>query len=450
MAALVWDGLGERMLLCCNQENGLLTIWRLTDAGWELVAQGEGSFPGALSAAYDPSSKVVRIIDETLAKSWTLAGAKLTPHRHRAPGGYATHFIWDPAGRRLLASCGGFTYTLVGKTWKSVKTDSRPHFLLVLPKLGLVGVDDEGVGAKLPRGKAGDVELPLGSANLFSVASSDTDGSVLAVTDSELRVVRDGKVAKKTKLPLDATTCAWAPQRNVYVIRSATRRATKIWTYAPRTAALTELSGPSANKAKATTTKATAAKATKPSGSRPVWLLEPGKGGHAEDRIANTKVRGLEQPWPKCDCGKLLQHCITVMNGPGLSLKKHEGIAVFFCGGSTCSSWEPNSAANRVVFVGSSTKALSGPAKKQTRAFTRVASDPETAGDRHGTSLESKLGGHPRWLQSPESVACSTCGEPMSFALQLGEEMGSFGDAGIGYIFLCPREHAGAALWQSM
>jgi hypothetical protein len=119
---------------------------------------------------------------------------------------------------------------------------------------------------------------------------------------------------------------------------------------------------------------------------------------------------------------------------------------------SPCSSATPprvprgnlGGGANKVVFVGAGEKLVTGAARGKARAFARVAGkdSPDDA------STRSKLGGHPRWLQGPERVTCSTCKEPMAVVLQIDSAIQDFGDAGIGYILLCPKEHAGAALWQ--
>ena len=50
-----------------------------------------------------------------------------------------------------------------------------------------------------------------------------------------------------------------------------------------------------------------------------------------------------------------------------------------------------------------------------------------------------KLGGSPLWVQGDETPSCS-CGAPMRFVVQLEDRGGggiNFGDAGVGYAFIC-------------
>jgi uncharacterized protein YwqG len=54
------------------------------------------------------------------------------------------------------------------------------------------------------------------------------------------------------------------------------------------------------------------------------------------------------------------------------------------------------------------------------------------------TTLASKVGGAPRWLQGPEIPDCARCGNPMTFFAQLRSLPDlAFGDDGCLYTFVC-------------
>ncbi|MDY7230160.1 hypothetical protein [Hyalangium rubrum] len=61
-----------------------------------------------------------------------------------------------------------------------------------------------------------------------------------------------------------------------------------------------------------------------------------------------------------------------------------------------------------------------------------------------------KVGGYPGWLQSAEPQKCRKCHKPMRFVAQLNDQEGelNFGDASVGYLFVCPAEHEGRFHWQ--
>jgi hypothetical protein len=246
-ATLVWDDAGRRMLLACFDDSRL-TIWQLADAGWQLVAQDKGPRTiGAPVAAYDPSSRTVRIMSTKLETSWSLAGSTLERHAHRGwldVSSMARDARWDRAGGRLLVSSGYRTvHHLDGKDWRTLPVPGPTHFLLEVPKLGLVGVDNKGNGCRIVGGTPGEFQIPLSMPMLMAVASGGD--SILAVTvasKGELRVVKNGKVVKKIAVPLDPTCVAWHPERGVYVVRIMTRKRATIWTCST-TGALTELAG---------------------------------------------------------------------------------------------------------------------------------------------------------------------------------------------------------------
>jgi hypothetical protein len=55
----------------------------------------------------------------------------------------------------------------------------------------------------------------------------------------------------------------------------------------------------------------------------------------------------------------------------------------------------------------------------------------------------NKMGGHPMFLQEPESPRCQACGKPTKFAAQFDSQLGNdvwleeFGGDGIGYLYVC-------------
>ena len=86
---------------------------------------------------------------------------------------------------------------------------------------------------------------------------------------------------------------------------------------------------------------------------------------------------------------------------------------------------------------------------KQTRPPAQCISvelEPEPA----TSSGKNRLGGDPRWIQSPEIPECPKCGKIMHFALQMdGCGSLSFGDAGMLYAFACPACKVTATVIQS-
>jgi hypothetical protein len=87
--------------------------------------------------------------------------------------------------------------------------------------------------------------------------------------------------------------------------------------------------------------------------------------------------------------------------------------------------------------------------------YTAGGSDPmdefEKARGQASGPVLGAAGPAPAWIQSDETPDCG-CGQPMRFVLQLEDAGGggiNFGDAGVGYVFLCGRcPDPARFLWQ--
>lgn len=225
-ASLGWDEDAERMLLCCNDQEERLSIWELSENGWRLIAETQGTQADApLVVSADKAAGGLRIIEGNMRNSWTLRGSTLNLHRHNSPLDsikYARGAYWDGASQRLLVSAGSL-YQLDENEWTQVPSVTRAvDFLASIPPHGLIAVNSKGIGARVVGGVAGEVKLPLDKdlPSLDALASG-SDGSVLALSLGldDIRIIRDGKVAKKISkrlgLPLSA---AWHPKLTAYIV----------------------------------------------------------------------------------------------------------------------------------------------------------------------------------------------------------------------------------------
>ena len=108
----------------------------------------------------------------------------------------------------------------------------------------------------------------------------------------------------------------------------------------------------------------------------------------------------------------------------------------------------------RTITAGESSSCYRGPVDEDYDDGSSV----ETPDDAYCAAVEApnsrvlgKLGGRPLWIQGDETPTCS-CGQRMSFAIQLEDRGGggiNFGDAGVGYGFVCSSFPAQAKfLWQ--
>jgi hypothetical protein len=186
---------------------------------------------------------------------------------------------------------------------------------------------------------------------------------------------------------------------------------------------------------------------------------------------------------PLCkECGKemslIFQVPFSESDGGGFV-----GALIFMCDSEdeTCSTWEPSSGANAVVLL-KDWKSREPFGMAAYPAFEirwvefpdlsaeitdlsdddpqvkQVESEIEAFVEKFGWS---KMGGLPLWYQNPEVPTCVACGGPTQFLGQFDSQLGkdasgadaamNFGDAGIGYAFLCEKrcsDQGGAFLWQ--
>ena len=171
--------------------------------------------------------------------------------------------------------------------------------------------------------------------------------------------------------------------------------------------------------------------------------------------------------WPVCaECGGAMQFLgqIAVPSTGG----EPALLALFMCVSERiCSTWEPDSGANRAMLMLGERFTLRTPAiedESTLRAAMYGAMIWEMAGDDYddarriwhetheggGRSMLGCHGGEPAWIQFEEVPVCG-CGAPMAFVAQLEEGPDyrtamNFG-GGSAYVFRC-GDHAAAMLWQ--
>ena len=159
---------------------------------------------------------------------------------------------------------------------------------------------------------------------------------------------------------------------------------------------------------------------------------------------------------------------------------------VFMCPGKfdgrgwlECETWRPFSGANAVLL-----QEEHGPAIIRNEELVRYSDYSIVLSPLHEPNIDcsdseipedlleqvsgmTKLGGVPSWIQNNETPSCPVCQRSMRFIAQIDAELdGSlpadssswsqyssfeFGDAGLGYVFICPEDCStnGAFLWQS-
>ena len=146
-------------------------------------------------------------------------------------------------------------------------------------------------------------------------------------------------------------------------------------------------------------------------------------------------------------------------------------LSIFMCDNDpgTCESWDPASGANEAhLFDRTGLTVAAVPETGVTRldATDRITSTTMSADDyydareqwaqstgRPENEVLGKLGGAPDWIQSDETPRCTSCGNPMTFAVELEEGPDfrtaiNFGGGGCGYAFSCAPCRGAAFCWQ--
>jgi hypothetical protein len=193
--------------------------------------------------------------------------------------------------------------------------------------------------------------------------------------------------------------------------------------------------------------------------------------------------------WPVCrECGQPMDFLAQVpLNQPVAFSCSYTMAYVFMCPGKfdergwlQCQTWDAFAGANKVVLQsGPGTAIVAGSTStypdycvniRHTKEPLVDTSDFELDDDlREAVSWSTKIGGVPAWIQNNDTPRCPNCGEVMRFVAQLNAELDgplpsvrqwndekykflNFGDAGLGYLFICEKEcgaHGAAFLWQT-
>ncbi len=189
------------------------------------------------------------------------------------------------------------------------------------------------------------------------------------------------------------------------------------------------------------------------------WVLEEGDGS---DQFGGMPpALAVSGGWPVCRrCREPMLFLAWFWNHPQrLSLTGIEAVAVFMCGNEKtvgeCETWAPDSGANVVVLVRKADLLRQPPAVPSAfpnpLAMQRIRYLPCAAPQDEDDPVISRFGSSPDWVQAPENPRCSRCEATMRFLGQIDSSLDeglNFGDAGTGYLFLCPKEHEGGFLWQ--
>ena len=203
-----------------------------------------------------------------------------------------------------------------------------------------------------------------------------------------------------------------------------------------------------------------------------------------------TKVGGkpaldLESGVPICrQCGGEMTFLLQFL-WPETDPDAHRGAAVFMCSDknrslASCETDNAMLGANAVVLIKNfravppSGEQFAPPFKVHWRQHEELTDDVwalDILDTEHAVAQKdhdqfikefgyTKMGGHPLWLQNPETPKCPFCGGKTVFAAQFDSNLGSgrLGEhyslpfSGVGYLFLCANrcsERGGAFLWQS-
>jgi len=203
-------------------------------------------------------------------------------------------------------------------------------------------------------------------------------------------------------------------------------------------------------------------------------------------KLGGKPVFAAQLEAPLCQsCGQQMDFLGQFRLDSPLQLSNRYQIAyVFMCPGQTdargwltCQTWEAFSGANALILQEDHGLALLPdiPARYPDYELTlQRAPEPDLDVSRFDlandektqVSMATKLGGVPAWIQNNDTPCCPNCGETMRFVAQIdaGPDgyfpeqstewhqyyMFGFGDAGKGYVFICPNDCSfkGAFLWQ--
>ncbi len=201
----------------------------------------------------------------------------------------------------------------------------------------------------------------------------------------------------------------------------------------------------------------------------PVALRSP-------DRLEATKFGGAAMipegtQWPQCPhCKKPLKLALQLnMNElpcPPAEVRArnidmipiNSTLQFFMCGDWECLI-KDEKASSTIVRMIDQTKPVSKAAAPEdlypvliVNSWTETAEKPESEDEEAGPLEKDKLFGIPKWVQFPRQVTCDKCKNSMVYFFQIVSNNNlpfQFGDAGIGYIFLCPRDWNGAFVFDS-
>lgn len=209
-------------------------------------------------------------------------------------------------------------------------------------------------------------------------------------------------------------------------------------------------------------------------------------------KIGGNPIFLAETMWPHCErCGKemIFLAQIPLLNPISFSTT-FQMAYLFMCVADDrryqCYPWEAYSGANRVILQTGEKQIVGTPSQpspypdykgyfQQAQETTFYPKDEgkERISDtskRNQPSEQTKLGGIPAWVQYDETPSCHICHKPMRLLIQIDAALDGtlpmnfyqypqesflfldFGDAGLGYVFICPTTcspQSAAFLWQS-
>lgn len=202
-----------------------------------------------------------------------------------------------------------------------------------------------------------------------------------------------------------------------------------------------------------------------------VWNARVAAGKASDvDRIGGAPGWIDAEAWPSCkSCGEEMEFIGQLAAGPGtpIPLRKGRRIFLFEC--------EDHCIVRGAQGVVIQAAGMPGPSRKGRRSspplpilsltFTKSREGAPAVDDTGEIETElapdtivghqTKIGGHPIWIQSPASAKCNVCKKKMSFIAQIDAEMHPrtrdhplFGDVGSFYVFLCLADEVGHVEFQ--
>lgn len=178
-------------------------------------------------------------------------------------------------------------------------------------------------------------------------------------------------------------------------------------------------------------------------------------------RIGGRPLAPAGIAWPRCKSCKdpmqfLAQLRLFETGGAGLPDRL---LLIFMCQNrpGMCDDWSATSGANCALLVPPAGAPLAPPGGKHTllSKVDGVGFDPIPVGQGYPDLVSDprvlgRASGDPLWIQADDTPECA-CGKRMSFVAQLEDRGGggiNFGDAGVGYAFLCTPCLQARFLWQ--